>query len=67
MQQKDQVNALTLFKMRPLGVESKKDIGARKMLKCIFWKSSVAVLYPAAARDMALERMQKELPTANAT
>ena len=54
--------ALTLFRIRPLGVASKNDIGARKRLKCILLKSIVAV-----TRSMALERTQKELPTAKAT
>lgn len=60
-------NLLTLFRIRPLGVESKKDMGARKMQKCILLKSIVAVLYPTVTRSVDLARMQKELPTAKAT
>jgi hypothetical protein len=56
-----------LFKILPLGVESKKDIGAQKMAKCILLKRRVAVLYPAVTRSVALIRMQRELPAAKAT
>jgi len=55
------------LRILPLGVESKKDIGARKIQKCILLKSSVAVLNPAIARAVALARTHRELPAAKAT
>ena len=53
--------------MRPLGVESKKDIGALNMDICIFSNNRVAVLYAAVTRNSALTRMHSELALANAT
>ena len=52
--------------MRPLGVESKKDIGALNMDMCILSNNRVAVLYEAVTRNNALKRTHNELPTANA-
>jgi hypothetical protein len=58
---------LTLFKIRPLGVESKKGIGALKMDICILSNNRVAVLYAAVTRNSALTRIHSELAPANAT
>lgn len=55
------------YSIYPVGVESKKDIGARNSALCILLKSNVAVLYPAITRSIALTRMQRELARANAT
>jgi len=53
--------------MRPLGVESKKDIGALNMDICILLNNKVAVLYATIARSSDLTRMHNELPRAKAT
>jgi hypothetical protein len=53
--------------MRPLGVESKKDIGALKIDICILSNNRVAVLYAAVTRNSARTRMHSELAPANAT
>ena len=58
---------LALFKMRPLGVESKKDIGALNMDICILLNNKVAVLYATVARSSDLTRTHTELPRAKAT
>ncbi|KAG7024953.1 hypothetical protein SDJN02_13773, partial [Cucurbita argyrosperma subsp. argyrosperma] len=61
------INSLTLLRILPLGVESKNDMGARKMLVCILTKSSVAALKPAVTRRADLKKTYKELPMAKAT
>jgi len=53
--------------MRPLRVESKKDIGALNMDKCILLNNKVVVLYAAVARNSDLTRIHSELPRARMT
>ncbi|KAF7824756.1 ABC transporter C family member 3 [Senna tora] len=60
-------NSRADFEIRPLGVASKKDMGARKKERCNLLKSMVAVLYPTMKRIIVLARLQKELPIAKAT
>ena len=58
---------LTLFSIRPLGVESKNDMGERKIEKCILWNRIVAALYATVARSKPLASMHMALPAAKAT
>ena len=58
---------ITLFSIRPLGVESKKDMGDRKIDKCILWNRIVAALYATVARSKPLASMHTALPAAKAT
>jgi hypothetical protein len=53
-----------LFKILPVGVESKNDIGALKMLQSILEKNVSAVESPPMATRIVRAKTQSELPAA---
>jgi hypothetical protein len=57
---------LTLFKILPVGVESKNDMGALWTLCNILVKKVCAVQSPQFNTNMALRRTQKEPATESA-
>ncbi|MFS7989836.1 hypothetical protein Hanom_Chr11g01051551 [Helianthus anomalus] len=59
--------SFTLLRIRPDGLASKKDMGSRKIEKCILSKSWLAVSYPACISKNDLARIHKEHPIPKAT
>ena len=55
---------LTRFKIRPAGVESKKDIGARNTFVSIFKNIFCPAARPNVATSTALININQELPKA---
>jgi len=53
---------LTLFKILPVGVESKKDIGARRMQQVMFLKNFSDVSKPISDVTMVRAKIHSALP-----